>query len=437
MFKKYQRIIAMVLTLALLAGISLQNSLITNATLTLGSADASASASNNASANPSSDASTNASANASGEATTEAATTAIEATTEASAESQSDTKTMSDGIGYAMLDGIDYDFDFSKFKTYYVPFKFEQTGYLTVKRVDASSDAVVSVTLLPANDYANQTASTDATLKAEESSDQIAVQAGSYFLKLESDKPVTVTIGAYLASGLFFYNGSNKLELGTHTASQAFYYEYIATGTGYFTVENMTKSKVSVALCNKDKAAVTKAVTLAAYSKTNHKRKKTIAGFGLLKGESYVIKVTAAKTVKSVTLKGALASYPTVGGVNLGEASFALAKKKTYKATSAALSSPSFYTFKKTSKKKIQIIFNTKGLKNQGTLDVRLYYLETKGDKKGEILPVKIKKKHFGFTQKAGYKKTMKLPANWPNRTYYLKVSNSNKSTGCYTIQYK
>ncbi len=430
MFKKYQRIIAMVLALALLAGISLQNSLITNATSLTTSGNASANATDTASDNASADPSGNAGANASANATTET-------TTEAPSEPQSDTKTMSEGIGYAMLDGIDYDFDFSKYKTYYVPFKFEKTGYMTVKRVDASSDAIVSATLLLANDYANQTVSTDATLKAEESSDQIAVQADSYFLKLESDKPVTVTIGAYLASGLFFYNGSNKLELGTHTASQAFYYEYKATGTGYFTIENMTKSKVSVALCNQDKAAVTKAVTLSAYSKTNHKKKKTIAGFGLIKGESYVIKVTAAKTVKSVTLKGALASYPTVGGVNLGEASFALTKKKTYKATSAALASPGFYRFKKSSKKKIYVTFNTKGLKNQGTLDVRLYYLETKGTKKGEILPVKIKGKHFGFTQKAGYKKVMKLPANWPNRTYYLKVSNSNKSTGCYTIQYK
>ncbi len=431
MFKKYQRITAMVLTLALLAGISLQNSLITSATLVSPSLNqASGDASADSGSNASGDASADASSNASGNASTDAATGEDK-------EPQFDTKTMNAGIGLAMLDGISYNFDFAKYKTYYVPFTFDKTGYLTVKRVDASSDAAVDVTLFKANDYAVQPASSNATLKAEESSEQLAVSADAYFLKIESDKPVTVTMGAYLAAGLFIYNGSNSLELGTHAASTPFYYEYVATRTGYFTIENMTKSKVSITLCNKDKTAITKAISLTAYSKSNHKKKKTIAGFGLLSGEGYVIKVTAAKTVKKITLKGDIASYPTTGGDNLGESAFKLTKKKTYKATSAALAAPGYYTFTKSSKKKIYITFNTKGLKNQGTIDVRLYYLETKGDKKGEILPVKVKKKHFGFTEKAGYKKVMKLPANWPNRTYYLKVSNSAKSTGCYTIQYK
>ncbi|MCR4716289.1 MAG: hypothetical protein K5656_03820, partial [Lachnospiraceae bacterium] len=413
-----------------------------------------ATASDNASADSSKDASSNATTEvASANATTEAQATtqaSANATTEAketasgnaSANASSDASanasgeplvetTLGSGLGVALLDGESLELDFSVADVYYVPVQFTGAGYISVSRTDKVK-AKMNVSLLNAE---KTSSSFDETIAKKESTEQFAVKATDYYLKLSSTSNSKLIIACKFNKGLLFSVGTNKYNLGIHKASKAFYLEYTAKKTGYFAVENMTAKKVSIVLCNSSKKAYVKTISLAAYSSKNHKDKKTIAGFGVKKGVTYLIKLKTAKNVKKVSLKGSLTAYTTVGGKSFKKAK-SLASKTTYKATLNPDSKPEYYTFKKTTMgTDLDITVSTKGLKNQGTIKVYLYYKETLGKNKGKILPVKINGKHFGFTEKADYTNYMKIPYNWPNRTYYLKVSNSSKSTGCYTIK--
>ncbi len=381
------------------------------------------------SANASSDASAEATTAASGDATTETATTE-------DASSEANEKVLGAGIGYALLDGESLDIDFAAAGAYYIPITFAEKGYLTVERTDASKDAVVNVSIL---NVSKDAISAGDTLEASDSTEQIELKAGTYYIKLTSETPAVITVKASYAAGLIFKTGrKNKYSLGKHKASTAFYLQYKATKTGYFSIENMIKNKINVTLLSDSKKAYTKVISIAAYSSKNHKNKKNIAGFGVIKGNVYIVKVTAPKSVKKLTLKGAIKAYSTLGGTALGNKAMKLKNKKTYKATLEPLAKSGkarYYTFKKTSSKDITIHVSTKGLKNQGSMKFYLYYKEAVGAKKGKILPVKIGGKHFGFSQKADKLSDMKIPSNWPNRTYYLKVYNTSKSTGCYTIK--
>ncbi|MCR4717867.1 MAG: hypothetical protein K5656_11885, partial [Lachnospiraceae bacterium] len=244
--KRISRLVAFSLTIAMLAGIA---PVVTIADTT-STPSLIATASDNASADSSKDASSNAttevasanattevaSANATTEAassnatteaasanaTTEAATTEANQTASgnASANASSDASanasgeplvelTLGSGLGVALLDGETLELDFSAADVYYVPVQFLGAGYISVSRTDKVK-AKMSVSLLNAE---KTSSSFDETIAKKESTEQFAVKATDYYLKLSSTSNSKLIIACKFNKGLLFSVGTNKYNL--------------------------------------------------------------------------------------------------------------------------------------------------------------------------------------------------------------------------------
>lgn len=338
-------------------------------------------------------------------------------------------KQLPSGIGIALMEGEAVDIDVEAGVTSVIPITMEQKGYLNLMRTDEAEEQVqIALVSTDHNDsYMEE------TVDAEDETGACALTAGDYLVTISGDTAVTITLKAQYSAGVTLSIGkTNKLALMKHSSSSRFYAQFKAQKTGYLEVENKTKSKVSIGLTDLNKKSLSPTASLSGYSSKNHKAGKTKTGYGVVKGKTYLLYVKAASSVKTVSLATSIKNYSTVGGRSLKTAKSLKRGKKVY-ATLGAGEKASYFQFKKSSYGSRSITI--KSLKNQGKLTMRLYYKEVSGKNKGKILPVKVGGAHKGFTNKAEYQSTFKLPANWPNRTYYIKVYNSSKtSSGSYQM---
>jgi hypothetical protein len=199
----------------------------------------------------------------------------------------------------------------------------------------------------------------------------------------------------------------------------------------------MGSADVTVSICNADKKALSSGKKLTKYSKKNHDDNKTLTGYGVIRGKTYLLCLTAAKSVKKVTLKTALkSSYSSVGGKSYAKAQ-KLSSKKIY-ATLGAGEGKSYYTFQKTSYSSKRLYIVTKDMSNQGKIKMQLYYKEVTGPNKGKILPVKTGNGAVTGSIKAETSYFYRIRSNWPKVTYYVVISGADaKSSGGYQIYLK
>lgn len=338
-------------------------------------------------------------------------------------------KQLPSGIGIALMEGEAVDIDVEVGTTNVIPITMEQKGYLNLIRTDESEEQVkiAVVSTDRSESYV------DEMVDADDETGACALTAGDYLVAISGDAAVTITLKAQYSAGVTLSIGrTNKLALMKHDSSSRFYAQFQAQKTGYLEVENKTRSKVSIGLTDLNKKSLSPAASLSGYSSKNHKDGKTKTGYGVIKGKTYLLYVKAASSVKTVSLATTIKNYNSIGGRSFKGAKTLKRGKKVY-ATLGAGEKASYFQFKKSSYGSRSITI--KSLKNQGKLTMRLYYKEVSGKKKGKILPVKVGGSHKGFTNKAEYQSTFKIPANWPNRTYYIKVYNSSKTaSGSYQM---
>ena len=322
---------------------------------------------------------------------------------------------------------------FATATTIYIPVTVENAGYMKIVRNDVSSETV-TVSVLEEDKKTELVA--PAKIESLEDTGAFAVGKGSYFIKVEGTKGEECEISLKMTTGVEMKQGKNtSLVLEDHTAKTKYYLELQAEKTGLMTLENRGSAKVSVTLCDENKTVLSGKKALQKYSKKNQKDKKNSTSYGVQKGNHYLVCVSAAASVKKVTLKYSIKGYASVGGNSFANAK-TLKSGKTVSGTMAAKSGASYYKFTKSSYSQKRVELKT--MRNQGKMKITLYYKEVKGKKKGSILPVKVNKKQIGWTQKGELKNTLKIPGNWPKVTYYLKITNVDaKSNGCYQLKVK
>lgn len=346
-----------------------------------------------------------------------------------------DATTMTDSEGMMFLDGEEVSLSFVESNQKILPISLTDTSYISMTRTDGTSGTLTakiksatSTIAVPDVTY---------TLTKDVSSEVIELEAGEYLIVFEGTLGETCSVKSETTLGL-------PLEIGEKVtanmdADTVYYYQFTANQSGYLSVENTTKAiKLSVKLVAADKTELSKNNGLSKYSSSNHKKLKTLTGFGVKEGKDYLLAVRPAEDCEGVTFKTAFKYskkyYKSVGGESY-ETAQTIKKGKTYYCTNAAGENPSYYTFKKKSYAQ-NMFLKTSTLKNQGSVKMVLFYKEVKGPKKGQILPVKVGGKQIGYSVKGEYKKTLKIPANWPNVTYYVVFKRSNaKASGSYQLK--
>ncbi len=342
-------------------------------------------------------------------------------------------KTLGSGVGVALMNGEEIDINMDSATAIYIPVSVSMNGYMTILREDEStSQAKLSMLSEDKKSYICE----EETVAAGDDTGAFAVKKGSYFIKVSGEQNAAYTLTVDLKAGIELTLGKKKsLVLGKHSSSKWFYMQFKAGKTGYLNVENRSSSKISVGICSTNKKSLSKSTSLSAYSKKNKKDGKIDAGYGIVKGKSYLLKVKAKSSVKKITIKTTVKGYSSVGSKKLQNAS-AISKKKTVYATLGAGEKSSYFRFSKTSRRRMTLTVNT--LKNQGKLKLSLYYKEISGKNKGKILPVKVGGKQIGWTQGSERENRLDIPSDWPNVTYYIKVSPQSKdASGGYRIKIK
>ncbi len=342
-------------------------------------------------------------------------------------------KTLGSGVGVALMNGEEIDIDMDSATVVYIPVHVSMDGYMTILRED-ESDSQAKLSML-SEDKKKYICEED-TVEADDDTGAFAVKKGSYFIKVSGEQNATYTLTVDLKAGIELTFGKKKsLVLGKHSSSKWFYMQFKAGKTGYLNVENRSSSKISVGICSTNKKSLSKSTSLLAYSKKNKKDGKIDAGYGIVKGKSYLLKVKAKSSVKKITIKTTVKGYSSVGSKKLQKAS-AISKGKTVYAALGAGEGSSYFRFSKTSRSRMTLTVNT--LKNQGKLKLSLYYKEVSGRNKGKILPVKVGGKQIGWTQGSERENKLDIPSDWPNVTYYIKVSpQSKEASGGYRIKIK
>lgn len=363
-----------------------------------------------------------------------------------SANAAASTELLPTGVGVAMMEGEEITVSFAKTSCVYIPITLDNAGYLNVYRSDKSAEDAdilddITVSVISGNTFGS--ASGEAVLVEEKVSEMdetgaFYMSAGAYYIKVTGVLGTESLLRAAYSTGLVIDIGkTSKVALGNHKASKKFYMQFTASKTGYLGIENMTGSKVSVGLATETKKSLSKKKSLSAYSSKNHKDGKTQTGYGVIKGKTYLLYVQAAASVKKASLKTSIKSYNSVGGKSFARAK-TLSKGKAVAATMGAGEAASYFKFKKSSYGRKYLTMDTSKLKNQGSINMKLYFKEVSGPKKGKILPVKVNGRQVGYTIKGEYKKRLNIPANWPNVTYYVKVSRTGASdSGSYKVTIK
>lgn len=372
--------------------------------------------------------------------------TVAQAETTASADADASTEVLPTGVGVALMEGEEVTVSFAKTTSVYIPVTMNKAGYLNVRRLDQSeegADVLDDITVAVLSGKSFGLASGEALLVEEKVSEMdetgaFFLASGAYYIKVTGALGTESVLRAVYSAGLVIDIGkTSKVSLGSHKAGKKFYMQFTASKTGYLSVENMTGSKVSVGLATEAKKGLSKTKSLSAYSSKNHKDGKTQTGYGVIKGKTYLLFVQAASSVKKASLKTSIKSYASVGGKSFASAK-TLSKGKAVAATMGAGEAASYFKFKKSSYGRKYLMMDTSDLKNQGSISMKLYFKEVSGPKKGKILPVKVNGRHVGYTIKGEYKKRLNIPANWPNVTYYVKVSRGGASdSGSYKVTIK
>ena len=369
-------------------------------------------------------------------ATTQAATTTDVATTAASADAATQAATeiiKETGFGYALMNGEKMQLDFAGASVVYIPVTVEQNGYMSLVRTDDNSEEIgVSVW----DKDRKKEIVTEEMVEGGGSAGAFAIASGSYYIRLEATEELDCEIKCNMTTGIVMEPGVNQsLVLEKHTAKTKYYMEVEAAKTGLLTLENKGNSKVTVSLCSESKEALSAKKSIEKYTKKNKKANKNSTCYGVKAGEKYLICVSAAASVKKVTLQYTIKEYSSLGGSKYSSAT-ALSKGKNINGTKYAGSAASYYQFKKSSYGRKSLTLKT--YRNQGKLTLRLYYKEIKGKNKGKILPVKVNGKQIGWSQKGEMRNILKIPANWPNVTYYVRIANESKTaSGSFQLNVK
>lgn len=346
-----------------------------------------------------------------------------------------DATTMTDSEGAMFLDGEEVPLSFADSTKQILPISLTDTSYISITRTDSAAGALSA----QIKSRASSIIVPDVTypLAKDAPTDVIKLDAGEYYIVFEGVAGITCSVKSETTLGYPLTVGETvSADLDSETV---YYYQFVAEQNGYLSVENTTKAtKLSAKLVALDKTNLSKNNSLSKYSSSNHKKLKTLAGFGVMQGKEYLLAIQAERECEHVTFKTSMKYskkyYKTVGGVSY-ETAKTIKKGKTYYCTNAAGENPCYYTFKKKSYAK-NMFLKTSTLKNQGSVKMLLFYKEVKGAKKGQILPVKVGGKQIGYSVKSEYKKSLKIPANWPNVTYYAVFKRSNgTASGSYKLK--
>lgn len=214
---------------------------------------------------------------------------------------------------------------------------------------------------------------------------------------------------------------------GSGNAASTVLYKITPSKSGYIDValSNGQTTSGKVTLLNKNKKAVSPALSYYTKSKTNY------VVFGVKKGQTYYLKVTDCKGLSSSQYMYAIAYTVKAGKIRSNtkkSKAVSLKRKAKYTVTTAPAKGKKgkdWYKFKVTKKRTTQIRIDATNVKS-GTMKVAIYC----GKKKvGSATVAKGKVNTFKVTYSTTYGKAKK-------GKYYVAISKSAKMNGQYRIKY-